>query len=306
MADFTKETNKPAPIVPAQSISGRTLVLLIAIMTFLSSITLGAVILIQKSAIAWSHDVGREVTIQIRPVEGEMMDANLRLAESIAEATKGVASARALTIEESEELLKPWLGEDLDLTELNIPRLVIVKLSDPLNADLEKLKSELKIIKGASLDLHDAWRTKLNSMAGTIVFTGIIGLALILLATSLAIIFATRGTMAQNREIVDVLHFIGASNRFIAGEFQSRFLKIGFRGAIIGSILAIIFFTILGMLSSNIFPDIPTEQLSILFGTFSLGIDGIIAILLLAPIIAGLTAITSRITVRRFLSQIIW
>ena len=306
MNKFEKSKTNPTPIVPAQSISGRTLVLLIAIMSFLSSITLGGVILIQKSAIAWSSDVGREVTIQISPVEGELMDANLRLAESIANATKGVANARALSIEESESLLKPWLGEGIDLTELNIPRLVVVELSDPKNADIEKLKSELKVIKGASLDTHEAWQTQLNSMAGTMVFSGVLVLVLIIIATLLAIIFATRGTMASNREIVDVLHFIGASNRFVAKEFQGRFLKIGFKGALIGAIAAILFFMLVGMVSINILPNNSSEQLSILFGSFSLGVRGIIAIFVLVPIIAGLTAFVSRMTVRRYLSQVIW
>ncbi len=301
-----QQYSKPTPIVPAKSVSGRTLMLLIAIMTFLCAVTLGGVILIQKSALAWSQDVGREVTIQISPIEGELMDANLRLAETIAEATKGVANARALSIEESEDLLKPWLGEGLDLTELNIPRLIIVRLSDPANADLETLENELKIIKGASLDRHDVWRTQLNSMAGTIVFSGVLGLVLIILATLLATVFATRGAMATNREIVDVLHFIGASNKFVAKEFQGRFLKIGFRGALIGAIFALIFFVLMGALSSNILPNSSSEQISILFGTFSLGIIGIFWILMLVPIIAGLTAFTSRMTVKRFLSQITW
>src|SRR5437868_11719877 len=91
------QPKRTAPVVPERSVSGRTLVLLIAIMTFLSGVTLGGVVLVQKSAIAWSSDVGREMTIQIRPVEGEVMDSNLRTAVALAEATPGVASARALT-----------------------------------------------------------------------------------------------------------------------------------------------------------------------------------------------------------------
>ena len=43
---------RTAPIVPERSVAGRTLVLLIAIMTFLSGVTLGGVVLVQKSAIA--------------------------------------------------------------------------------------------------------------------------------------------------------------------------------------------------------------------------------------------------------------
>ena len=87
-------------------------------------------------------------------------------------------------------------------------------------------------VKGATLETHAAWRQQLNTMAGTLVLSGVLVLALIVLATVLAVMFATRGTMASNREIVDVLHFIGASNSFIAGEFQGRFLSLGFRGGL--------------------------------------------------------------------------
>jgi cell division transport system permease protein len=294
---------RTAPIVPERSVAGRTLLLLIAIMTFLSGVTLGGVVLVQKSAIAWSSDVGREVTIQLRPVEGQVMESNLRTAVALAEATPGVTSARALTLEESIALLEPWLGTGLDLSAIDIPRLVVVELGDPVDADIPKLERDLASVTGASLDTHAAWRQQLNIMAGTIVVSGLLVLALIVVATVLAIIFATRGTMSSNREIVDVLHFIGASNSFIAGEFQGRFLSIGFRGGIVGGIAAIVFFFIVGLTAGNVVPNEASQQLGVLFGRFALGVDGITGIAAVVPVIAALTAITSRLTVRRFLSQ---
>jgi cell division transport system permease protein len=295
---------RTAPIVPERSVAGRTLMLLIAIMTFLSGVTLGGVVLVQKSAIAWSSDVGREVTIQIKPVAGEVMDSNLRLAVSLAESTPGVASARALTLEESQNLLKPWLGEGLDLSTLEIPRIVAVQLSDPQDADVGKLENDLKTIKGASLDTHAAWRQQLNTMAGAVVVSGLLVLALIVVATVLAIIFATRGAMATNREIVDVLHFIGASNGFIAGEFQGRFLAIGFRGGIFGGLAAIVFFFAIALFAGNVGTTDTGAELGLLFGRFAIGLDGVAGIAAVVPVIAAMTAITSRLTVRRFLSQL--
>jgi len=272
-------------------------------MTFLSAVTLGGVVLVQKSAIAWSSDVGREITIEIRPMAGEVMESNLRTAVALAEQTPGVTAARALTLEESRQLLEPWLGSGVDLSAIDVPRLVVVELGDPADADIAKLERDLAAVQGASLDTHAAWRQQLNAMAGTIVVSGLLVLSLIVLATVLAIIFATRGTMASNREIVDVLHFIGASNSFIAGEFQGRFLSIGFRGGIVGGLAAILFFLAVGLTAGNVVPDEASAQLGILFGRFSLGLDGIIGILAVVPVIASLTAITSRLTVRRFLSQ---
>jgi cell division transport system permease protein len=293
--------DRSSSIVPARSVAGRTLLLLIAIMTFLSGVTLGGVVLVQKSALGWSQDVGREMTIQLRPVEGEVMDSNLRTAVALAEATPGVASARALTLEDTQKLLEPWLGAGLDLNAIDIPRLVVVVLADAGEADIPKLERDLQAVKGATLDTHAAWRQQLNVMAGTIVASGLLVLTLIVVATVLAIIFATRGTMSSNREIVDVLHFIGASNSFIAGEFQGRFLTIGFRGGIVGGIAALLFFAAVGLFTGSIAPEAANQQLGVLFGRFALGFDGMLGILAVVPVIAALTAITSRFTVRRFL-----
>ena len=58
------------PIVPRATISGRALVAVVAIMTFLASLTTGAVMLVRAAANEWQADVAREVTIQIRPVAG--------------------------------------------------------------------------------------------------------------------------------------------------------------------------------------------------------------------------------------------
>ncbi len=231
------------------------------------------------------------------------MESSLRTAVALALQTPGVIAARALSVDESMALLEPWLGTGIDLTAIEIPRLVVVQLSDPAEADLASLERNLGAIKGATLDTHAAWRQQLNVMAGTIVLSGLLVLTLIVLATVLAIIFATRGTMASNREIVDVLHFIGASNSFIAGEFQGRFLAIGFRGGIVGGLAAVLFFVAVGFTVSGMLPTEAGQQLSVLFGRFALGIDGILGIAAVVPVIAAMTAITSRLTVRRFLSQ---
>jgi cell division transport system permease protein len=141
-------------------------------------------------------------------------------------------------------------------------------------------------------------------MAGAIVVSGLLVLTLIVVATVLAIVFATRGTMASNREIVDVLHFIGASNSFIAGEFQGRFLLIGFRGGIVGGLAAILFFVVVGFAAGSVANGDVSAELGLVFGRFAIGYDGAAGIAAVVPVIAAMTAITSRVTVRRFLSQI--
>src|SRR5260370_5532850 len=59
-----------SPIVPRASIAGRALVAVVAIMTFLASLTTGTVLLVGASAAAWQAEVGSEITIQVRPQRG--------------------------------------------------------------------------------------------------------------------------------------------------------------------------------------------------------------------------------------------
>ena len=63
------------PLVPRNSISGRALIAVVAIMTFLASLTTGAVMLVASAASEWQSDVAREVTIQVIPAPGRDLDA---------------------------------------------------------------------------------------------------------------------------------------------------------------------------------------------------------------------------------------
>src|SRR3974390_169068 len=63
------------PIVPRGTVAGRALIAVIAIMTFLASMTIGAVVLLRAAAGDWQADLAREVTIQVRPAGGPGREA---------------------------------------------------------------------------------------------------------------------------------------------------------------------------------------------------------------------------------------
>ena len=66
------------PLVPRNSISGRALVAVVAIMTFLASLTTGATVLVSRAAGEWQSDISREVTIQVSPAPGRDLDATVK------------------------------------------------------------------------------------------------------------------------------------------------------------------------------------------------------------------------------------
>jgi cell division transport system permease protein len=295
----------PAPIVPSGSIAGRSLTALVAIMTFLASLTTGAAMMVVNSASDWQSDVSREITIQVRPVPGRDIEADVRTAIDIARGTAGIADVRAYTKEESAQLIEPWLGSGLALGELPIPRMIVVKLASSATPDFAALRNALAAkVPSASLDDHRGWVDRMRTMAETAVIVGIAILALVLVVTVLSVTFATRGAMATNRPIVEVLHYVGATDGFVAGQFQRHFLILGFKGGAIGGGAAIVLFGILGAANAWLAGTAGGDEAAALFGSFSIGIGGYIAILIQIVLMAVVTALTSRRTVNQTLASI--
>ena len=240
---------REASIVPADSISGRALLAVIAIMTFLAALTLGAVVLVRAAAGDWQAAVAREVTIQLRPSDRRDIEADVRRAVAIASAAPGVASARAYSREESAGLLEPWLGSSLALGELPVPRLIVLKVDANAAPDFAKLRQQLGEIPGATLDDHRSYIDRMRAIARSAVLAGLSVLALVLAAAMMSVMFATRGAMAANRQIIEVLHIIGAKDGFIAAEFQRHFLLLGLKGGAIGGGIAMVLFALVGLTS---------------------------------------------------------
>ena len=292
-------------IVPVDSIAGRALVAVIAIMTFLAALTVGAVVLVGAAASEWQSAVAREVTIQIRPVPGRDIDQDVAKAAEIAAAAAGVADVRPYTKEESARLLEPWLGTGLSLDDLPVPRLIVIRLAAARSPDLDTLRKRLaEQIAGASLDDHRGWIDRMRAMAGTAVAAGLGVLGLVFAATMLSVTFATRGAMATNRPIVEVLHFVGAKNGFIAAEFQRHFLLLGFKGGAIGGGAAILAFALAAAIGNWSRGTPEQDQIGALFGTFAIGAEGYAGVVGLVILVAAVTAVTSRITVHRTLAAI--
>jgi cell division transport system permease protein len=207
------QLKRDMPLVPEDSIAGRALVVVIAIMTFLACLTAGGAILVSEASEAWRGDVSRDVTIQIKPRAGEDVEALVAAAAEIASRAPGVADAVAYTKAQSEAMLAPWLGDGVDLSQLPIPRLIVVHMQADHREDLEPLRAALAAgAPQASLDDHRLWLSRLDTMADAIVvFAGAL-FALMIVAMATAVGFATRGAMAGAREIVEVLHFVGAAD----------------------------------------------------------------------------------------------
>ncbi len=295
---FGRMDDRQTPIVPNGNISSTALVFVIAIMTFLACLTLGAVTVVRDSAASWQLQIAREATIQIRPDEGLDMEAALETVRKEVAGFSGVRDARIVDKEATARLLEPWLGAGLDIDALPVPRLVIITIDPSSPPDFSAMRTAINAATPqAVLEDHRNWVDRLVAMAQTTVYFGLVVLSLVLAATALAVIFATRGAMSGNGHIIEVLHFVGAEGRFIANEFSRRFFLTGVKGALAGGLAALALFVAIGLWSAANRATPEADQAAALFGSFAIGWGGYAGVLAIVILVALLTAETTRLTV---------
>jgi cell division transport system permease protein len=294
-----------SPIVPRGSIAGRALVAVVAIMTFLASITTGAVLLISASASEWQSEVASEITIQVKPLGGRDLDRDTQAVTEAIRGQPGIVEVQPYSREQSAQLLEPWLGTGLSLDDLPVPRVIIARVAPGTALDIIGLRQRVtQAVPSASVDDHRAWVERMRSMTSATVLAGLGILALVIMATIISVSFATRGAMAANRPIVEVLHFVGAGDRYIANRFFRHFLRLGLQGGIIGGGAAMLMFGFSESIASWFSGTPVGDQFAALLGTFSLRSSGYLAVAGQALLIAGITAWASRRTLFSTLNDI--
>ncbi len=293
------------PLIPVDSAASRALVAVIAILTFLAALAGGAAHMVARASSDWRGAVSNEMTIQVRPDVRRNVEEDVRRVAEIARAAAGVQGVRAVPREESDRMLEPWLGSGVGLSELPVPRLVVLTIAPGSRPDVAAMREALRrAVPVASLDDHRLWIGRLSTMANTVIVAGVVIVALITVAAALAVAFATRGAMAGSHDSVEVLHLVGADDAFIAREFQGRFLRLGLEGGAIGGVAALVVTILIGWAAAGLAAGPGSDQLAALFGSFELGWFGHLIVMLIALAVALIAGLVSRVTVRRHLERI--
>jgi len=293
-----------APIVPAGSVTGRSLTLVITIMCFLACLTAGGVYMINQSAAAWLKNIASEVTVQVEAQDDPA--ATETLVNTVAEYLghqAGISSARPLPLAESNALLEPWLGQTDILNSLPVPRLIAIQLDRSRPPDIEQMRLELtKTYPAAGLDDHRHWQAQIRAVTRSLALGGLAILVLVGAATMAIIISATRSSMASNREIVEVLNFVGANDRFISREFEKHFLALGIRAGVVGAACAMMVFLLLPALVPLLGGgSVTAAELRNFVGGGVLDLPGYLLLAIVVVVVSALCMLTSRYSVFRIL-----
>ncbi len=294
-----------APIVPPGSVTGRSLTLVIAIMGFLASLTASGVYVMFEAASIWTNNISSEITVQIQQRGGDSGDAKTAEITKFISDQNGIKRVTPFSREQSLKLVEPWIGKSDVLKSFAIPRLIAVEIDRDNPPEIPTLKKVLEAkYPGAILDDHGLWRSEIHRLTRFLELAGIGMLFLMAAATAAVIIAAATSALASNREIVSVLNFVGAEEKFIAKQFETHFLKVGIKAGIAGAGLAALVFLCLPYITEGMSSSATSEaEIRRLVGAGTLDFGGYAILVTVVVAVAAICKMTSRYGVRRILNQ---
>lgn len=273
---------------------------LIAPMAYLATLSLAAVLTTAALIDGWDVGLAGSLTIQIQAAKyGEAEDSAVSTGEalSVLHDWPGIADATPIDKPEVAELLGPWLGDDLPVEQLPLPTLIDVTLSGEPPVDLAALAAALEAeVEGVTVDDHATWLSDLKAVANTVLLFASILMVLISLSAMATIVFVTRAGLAIHRNVIDLLHTIGAPDVYVARQFEWYAFALGLRGAAIGFGLAIV--TLL-LMSRVVGGAGGTSLLTMP----SLSLAQWASLILVPVVVILLAAVTARATVLRTLAR---
>jgi cell division transport system permease protein len=249
-------TRQP-PLLPlSREPSTRLLPWIIGVMVYLAVLIFAGALLLANIAAGWDREMSTGITVQIPPAEG---DGEATLEERVANAVKalkeaaGIRDVVVVSPEATARALEPWLGPNIAAHDLPLPRVIEVQFSEQASVDLPALAKSLdEAAPGAIIDNHEFWRNQILSLVGGLETLATIAIGLITFTAVAAVIFTTRSSVAIQRDVIEVLHLIGATDDYVAGEFQRQAFRVSLSGSIAGTVFAVATLFLLGRLAANL------------------------------------------------------
>jgi len=243
-----------------KSTSRGFLPLITAFMVFMACLVFAVSLVGSKVAEGWRQRVSNSVTIQLLPdpraknQETEMED-RIKSVSSVLKSMPGVGSYSVMSLKETRELLAPWLGELVTSDRLGIalPRLITLEAPGDVALSPHLLRRELsRYTSFVSVRTYEEWASDfIESLGAAQKLLGII-IFFILATTGLTIAYATKEGLNANKNVIEIMHMVGAEDSYIINQFSSHVTKMAAIGGMVGYLLSLVSLSFIGRVALNL------------------------------------------------------
>ena len=281
---------------------GRFLMILISLMSFLTVLALSASFALSEMTNRWTSGLENTASIEIPAednsgnlIEAKTLDMLTNRINTFLNTHPAVERADIMSQQEISDLVAPWLGDDMELSNIPLPSIISVHFKEDVVFDIGNLEKNITgIAPQARLDTHATWLENVLRFTGALNFAAALVSIVIGITTIVAISGAVQSRMAVYHEELELLHLMGASDNYISNQLQRYVFILSIKGAFMGvasgALVLVIIGWFMGRMDINLIPDfsLSTVQMSLLA--------------LLIPFTAIIGVATARHTVLRALA----
>jgi cell division transport system permease protein len=239
----------PGSLLPEGRLTG-PMPWVIAIMMFLTVLASAAGLALDHGARSLSADVSDRITIQIAEADAELRGRAVRRIVTLLEETENVGNIAVVPDGELAAQLAPWLGSDMQISDIPLPALVDADLVAPADQRDDRLAALDKAVKAinaqARVEPHANYLAPLARLVGGIGLLSFSVVALMAIATGAVVVLAARGAHATHRGTIDIMHMLGATDAQVVRLFQRRMMLDALFGAVIGFAAAVAVIILVG------------------------------------------------------------
>lgn len=231
----------------SEALPDRSLFILVAMMSFLAALTLTGATGARTLSTRWAGGAAQLLTIQVS--EPDQPLAVTSKADKTAQPTRADTvladlatlptgtQVHRLTQDELARLLTPWLG-DAGKTALPLPAVIEVRLAEGQEAPANLEQTLDAHVPGTVVEHNAEWSTRLRALAQSLLACAALALATVGGIATMITALATKAGLSTRRDIIKILHGLGATDSYIAGRFAWRTGGLALGGGLLGTLLA--------------------------------------------------------------------
>lgn len=150
------------------------------------------------------------------------------------------------------DLFRSLLGEELKVDVFSLPVMVDLSLSAGKDMDIQTLETALRRISPhIHLTDHREWQRQVSNLIHACVYIAFFVTVLTLFAALVTATFATKTSLLIHHRVIEILSLIGATDSYIAKQFQMHTLSQALLASAMGSAGAFLtFFAIVTLLEN--------------------------------------------------------
>ncbi|MDX9689905.1 MAG: hypothetical protein EOM37_00660 [Proteobacteria bacterium] len=221
---------------------GMMFVILMTVLVYLGSLAMAAQAALGRTSVAWGDELQTRMTLELPFLNGEGQAERQKMADKLLQelsTNPDIASVKQISDEEKQRLLESWVSDDELLRSLPLPVLIDVQLKGAVQSGADRVKERLSLpYQKVKVYSHAGWMNTLMGFLNVLGYLSIIMIILTFFTLVTVVAVIARAVTAVQKDTIELMHFIGASDNLIAVQFQNHIQRLSLPASVAGFGLA--------------------------------------------------------------------